>query len=76
MRPPLSNLMHLKRCGLPHSALLLTCSEPGGYLQWDEADFGGLYVNSPHPSISCGALEELKCKVHGLLRATKGTTFG
>ncbi|KAL8722511.1 MAG: hypothetical protein Q9225_001027 [Loekoesia sp. 1 TL-2023] len=62
----------------PHlrSDTFLIPLEPGGYLQWDEADFGGLYVNSPHPDISCAALGELKVKVHSLLQATKGTTFG
>ena len=49
--------------------------EPGGYLQWDEADFGNLLVSSPDPEISHAALDDLAKKVHGFLYTVAGTKY-
>lgn len=53
----------------------MPCAEPGGYIQWDEADLGGIYLKSPTKDISYAALEEVKNKVHSVLLASKGTNF-
>lgn len=37
--------------------------EPGGYLQWDEADLGGLHRLSPNPSTSHVRTDQLYAKV-------------
>ena len=53
-----------------------TWSEPGGYLQWDEVDFGGVYVNSPPSNVSCQALGDLISKAHSYFESSRGTTLG
>ena len=53
----------------------LPCAEPGGYIQWDEADFGGIYLKTPTKEVSCAALDEVKHRVHDALLASKGTNF-
>ncbi|KAL8682928.1 MAG: hypothetical protein Q9186_001091 [Xanthomendoza sp. 1 TL-2023] len=60
---------------LPILDNLLALLKPGGYLQWDDADYGGSYVQSPDPSVPCAALQELKDKAHALLETKKGTDF-
>ena len=38
---------------------LLYVAEPGGYLQWDEADLGGLYRSSPNLDVSHANLDKI-----------------
>ncbi|RAK95951.1 class I SAM-dependent methyltransferase [Aspergillus ibericus CBS 121593] len=54
---------------------LLALLKPGGYLQWDESDFGGLETSSPDASIPHEALDEVKQRVLGSLLAAKQVDF-
>ena len=49
--------------------------EPGGYLQWDEADWGGTQLKSPNSQISHAALEDLTSRMHEFLLASNNSTF-
>ncbi|KAL8776594.1 MAG: hypothetical protein Q9213_008210 [Squamulea squamosa] len=60
---------------LPVLDSLLALLKPGGYLQWDDADYGGSYVQSPQPNVSSVAMQELRDKAHALLYSKKGTDF-
>ena len=76
--PVLDNLLSLLSASTVPSLLFhanLPTSEPGGYVQWDEADFGGLIVNSPNPKIPCAALEEVRKRVLGVCLAAHGVRF-
>ena len=64
--------VHLFRTG---QMLTVLPSEPGGYLQWDEADLGGICIDSPNADISCVALEQLRDEARVLFENTKGTSF-
>ncbi|KAJ5735702.1 UMTA methyltransferase family protein-like protein [Penicillium malachiteum] len=54
---------------------LMALLKPGGYLQWDESDFGGLVTSSPSKDISHAALEEVKQRTLGILLSAKGLKF-
>ena len=49
--------------------------EPGGYLQWDEADWGGIQLKSPNPQISHAALDDLTSRAHEFLLASSKSIF-
>ncbi|MDI1490453.1 MAG: hypothetical protein OHK93_001656 [Ramalina farinacea] len=55
---------------------LLTMLKPNGFLQWDEADFGGLSVESPSDCVPHVGLSELRDKVLKLMFELKGSDFG
>lgn len=48
---------------LPLLDNLLLMLKPGGYLQWDEGDLGGLYRLSPNPSISHASIDKIRAKI-------------
>ena len=50
-------------------------SEPGGFIQWDEADLAGVYVTSANQQTSCSALDDLRRKSIELVSASKGAKF-
>ncbi|KAL8917659.1 MAG: hypothetical protein Q9172_005740 [Xanthocarpia lactea] len=54
---------------------LLALLKPGGYLQWDEADYAGSHVKIPESSVPYAALQELKDTLQNLLKATKESNF-
>ncbi|CAD6442881.1 e36562f9-003d-49ac-b33d-270b4734531d [Sclerotinia trifoliorum] len=46
---------------------LLALLKPGGYLQWDDGDFGGIYAQSTDPGVPKSALDELKNQAQSLV---------
>ncbi|MCJ1353415.1 MAG: hypothetical protein MMC33_003401 [Icmadophila ericetorum] len=60
---------------LPLLDNLLTLLKPGGYLQWEEADFGGIYSQSPGENVSCTAIERLRSKLQSLTLASGGNRY-
>lgn len=41
--------------------------EPGGYIQWDDGDFGGIYAQSTANGEPHSAMDELKNQAHRLV---------
>ena len=75
IRQSFSNAEYVRPCAAFQSLQDRLPSEPGGYIQWDESDFGGIRLDSPKQEIPHTALDELKAKVHDVLMKTKGTNF-
>lgn len=50
-------------------------TEPGGHIQWDESDLGGIVVDSPNQNIPHTALDEMRDKAVQVLMTSKGSNF-
>ncbi|KAI9645959.1 hypothetical protein NHQ30_005396 [Ciborinia camelliae] len=46
---------------------LLALLKPGGYIQWDDGDFGGVFSQSTDLGLSHSAMDELKNQAHSLV---------
>ena len=78
--PVLSNL--LRMLSMPLRALapwhgmfgLILAIEPGGYLQWDEADLGGLHRETTGPAVASTNCDELYGRLDNIFRRN-GETY-